>query len=133
MNENVKKIDRVTPPYPFEAYSHVVGPLSKEEGSGFLFTIPDLPGCMSDGETIEEAIENGRDAFYSVVSALSDMGREIPAPSLRPNSISVPASSGKFIARIPKSLHAQMTARAKAEGVSFNALVISFLSAGMAR
>ncbi|MCM1512529.1 MAG: type II toxin-antitoxin system HicB family antitoxin [Oxalobacter formigenes] len=132
MSEDVKKVSRVSPPYPFEAYSHVVGPLSEEDGGGFLFTIPDLPGCMSDGSTIEEAIENGRDAFYSVVSALSDMGREIPVPNLRPDSISIPDSSGKFVARVPKSLHAQMTARAKAEGVSLNSLVISFLAAGMA-
>ena len=49
---SVKNIKKVEPPYPFEAYTHVVSPLSAEDGGGFLITFPDLPGCMSDGETI---------------------------------------------------------------------------------
>ena len=36
--------------------------LPVEEGGGYLIEFPDLPGCMSDGETIEETIENGKDA-----------------------------------------------------------------------
>ena len=44
--------------YPFE-----VRPLSEEEGGGFLLSFPDFAECISDGETIEEAIENGRDAL----------------------------------------------------------------------
>ena len=40
--------------YPFE-----VLPLSKDEGGGYAITFPDLPGCRSDGETPEKAIENG--------------------------------------------------------------------------
>jgi len=133
MSNNAKKIKRVVPPYPFEAYSHVIGPLSEDDGGGFLLTIPDLPGCLSDGDTIEEAIENGRDAFHAVVSALADMGREIPKPSFRHEDTHLPEASGKFVTRIPKSLHAQLAARAKAEGVSLNTLVLSFLSSGMAR
>ena len=40
----------------FEDYSFEIRPLSEEDGGGFLITFPDLPGCMSDGETPEEAI-----------------------------------------------------------------------------
>ena len=36
--------------------------MTEDEGTGYLVTFPDLPGCMSDGETIEEAIENAADA-----------------------------------------------------------------------
>ena len=36
----------------------VVEPLPIEEGGGFLATAPDLPGCMSDGATPEEAVSN---------------------------------------------------------------------------
>ncbi len=43
-------------------YPFVMRPLSPEEGGGWLITFPDLPGCMSDGETPEEALENGKDA-----------------------------------------------------------------------
>jgi antitoxin HicB len=44
-------------------YPVIVSPLSDEDGGGFLATVPDLPGCMSDGETPAEAIENVRDAI----------------------------------------------------------------------
>jgi antitoxin HicB len=36
-------------------YSAIIRPLSKEEGGGYLIEIPELPGCMADGETVEEA------------------------------------------------------------------------------
>ncbi len=44
-------------------YPMVIAPLSEEDGGGFVAYFPDLPGCMSDGETREEALENGLDAF----------------------------------------------------------------------
>lgn len=44
-------------------YPVVIRPLSQDEGGGYLATFPDLPGCMSDGETPEEALKNARDAF----------------------------------------------------------------------
>jgi antitoxin HicB len=133
MTESVKTIPRIEPPYPFEAYAHIVSPLSAEDGGGFLITVPDLPGCMSDGETEAEAIASGRDAFIGVVSALADMGREIPAPTFRPEDIEAPNASGKFVARVPKTIHAKLTARAKAEGVSLNTLVLAFIAEGLGR
>lgn len=80
---SVKNIKPVEPLFPFEKYMHEMTPLSKEDGGGFMITFPDLPGCMSDGETIEEAIQNGRDAFIACISALVDMGRAVPPPSAR--------------------------------------------------
>lgn len=49
-------IPHIEPPYAFEAYAHVVEPLAEEDGGGYLTTFPDLPGCLSDGETMEEAL-----------------------------------------------------------------------------
>ena len=106
--------------YPFE-----LRPLSDEEGGGWLVTYPDLPGCMSDGETPEDAMANGKDALDAWLSAAAEVGREIPAPGDLP--------SGKFMARVPRSLHARLSARAKQEGVSMNALVSSFLAEGLGR
>lgn len=126
-------IPRIVPPYPFEAYAHIISPLSAEEGGGYLITFPDLPGCMSDGETEAEAVENGRDVFVAVVSALHDMGREIPAPSFSPDDAAAPAVSGKFVARVPKSIHAKLTSRAKTEGVSLNTLVLTLIAEGLGR
>ncbi len=133
MSDQVKKIPRIVPPYPFEAYSHIISPLSAEEGGGFLITFPDIPGCMSDGETEAKAVKNGRDAFVAVVSALHDMGREIPAPSFSPDDATAPSVSGKFVARVPKSIHAKLASRAKTEGVSLNTLVLTFIAEGLGR
>lgn len=133
MSEDVKAVARIKPPYPFEAYAHIVSPLTDAEGGGFLLTMPDVPGCVSDGETEAEAVANGRDAFMAVVSALADMGRPIPAPSFRPEEAQTPAASGRFVARVPKTIHAQLATRAKAEGVSLNALVLAFIAEGLGR
>ena len=51
--------------YPFE-----VRPLSSEEGGGYLVSFPDFAECISDGETVEEAMENGRDALKATIAAL---------------------------------------------------------------
>jgi antitoxin HicB len=106
--------------YPFE-----IRPLSKVEGGGFLISYPDFSECISDGETVEEAIANGREALTAVIAALEAKGFPVPAP----NSGGV--ASGKFVARVPKTLHAQLTARAKAEGVSLNTLVLTLLAQGL--
>jgi len=106
--------------YPFE-----LRPLEQEEGGGWLIVFPDLPGCMSDGETPEEAVANGRDAVSAWIKAARDADREVPNPGERP--------SGKFIARIPTSLHTRLAARARQEGVSMNALVTAFLAESIGR
>ena len=129
----IKTIPEAVPPYPFEAYSYVIGPIAAVDGGGFLFTMPDFSGLMADGATVEEAVAQGRDAFVSVVSALVDMGREVPAPALRADDFAPASASGKFVARIPKTLHTQLTTRAKVEGVSLNTLVLTFIAEGMGR
>jgi antitoxin HicB len=127
----VKKIKAVTPPFPFEAYSHIISRIPDEDGGGFLITFPDLPGCMSDGATEAEAVANGRDAFRAWVAARTDAGKEIPEPVYRPDT--TPEMSGKFVTRLPKSVHAKLAARAKAEGVSLNTLVLALVAEGLGR
>jgi predicted RNase H-like HicB family nuclease len=63
-------------------YSVVVAPLAVEDGGGFLATVPDLPGCMRDGETPEEAIAHVWDAIAAWIEAARDLGRPVPPPSL---------------------------------------------------
>ena len=106
--------------YPFE-----VRPLSKEEGGEYSIYFPDLPGCWSDGATPEEAIENGRDALQSWLAVAQEFGDDIPRP--------FSAVSGRFVQRVPRSLHARLIARAKAEGVSLNTLVVSLVSQGIGK
>jgi antitoxin HicB len=125
----VKKVKAIEPAHSFEEYMHEIAPLAQEDGGGFLMTFPDLPGCMSDGETMEEAMANGRDAFVAWISAAADMGKPIPEPTAKP--VELIEASGKFVARLPKTLHARLVARAKQEGVSLNTLVLTFIAEGL--
>ncbi|WP_137156292.1 type II toxin-antitoxin system HicB family antitoxin [Rhizobium sp. FKL33] len=61
----------------------IVTPLSAEDGGGFLATVPDLPGCMSDGETPEQAIANVREAIDDWLDESRALGRAAPIPTTR--------------------------------------------------
>lgn len=126
-------VKSISPPYPFEAYAHIIEPIPENDGGGFLITFPDLPGCMADGATETETIEAGRDAFLSWISAVADIGDAIPKPVFTTASVIPLPSSGKFVQRVPKSIHAQLVAKAKQEGVSLNSLVLSFIADGLGR
>ena len=128
----VEKISRVRPPYPFEDYRFEIRPLSRAEGGGFLISFPDLPGCFSDGETIPEAVKHGKEAFQSWVSARLHDRLPVPEPS-RHEERPLDAYSGRFVQRIPRSLHAELAARAEAEGVSQNSLVLALIANGLGR
>ena len=108
--------------YPFE-----IRPLSDVEGGGFLISFTDFSECISDGETIEEAIQNGVDALQETIAALESMNLAVPEPG------SGGSYSGKFIQRVPKSIHARLVTRAKQEGVSMNSLVTSILAESLGR
>jgi len=62
-------------------YPLIVEPFPPEDGGGFIALVPDLPGCMSDGETPEEAVSNVQDAISAWMEAARDVGHAIPAPS----------------------------------------------------
>lgn len=55
--------------------------LSPEDGGGYLATVPDLPGCMSDGESREQAAHNVGDAIAAWIEEARALGRTVPAPS----------------------------------------------------
>ena len=61
-------------------YRFVVRPLSEDDGGGYLVEFPDLPGCMSDGDTVEDAISNAVDAMTAWLEAMREAGRPIPNP-----------------------------------------------------
>ena len=100
-------------------YQFVVRPLSKEEGGGYLVEYPDVPGCMSDGETIEEAIRNGRGALRDCIEVFKDSGRRVPKPSI---------AAAQWRQRLPRTLYAKLTKQAENEGVSINSLVTAMIA-----
>jgi antitoxin HicB len=109
-------------------YPAVVRELDPKEGGGFLAEIPDLPGCVSDGETAEEAVANVYKAALEWIDAAEKLGRQIPDPSDKSGSY-----SGKWVQRVPKSLHRTLATEARREGVSLNTLVIGFLAESVAK
>jgi antitoxin HicB len=107
-----------------DSYPFTIRPLSEEEGGGFAIEYPDLPGCISDGDTKEEALANGYDAVKSYLLSCAKHGDPIPKPS---------EASGQWRQRVPRTLHARLAARARQEGVSLNALVTAMIAEGLGR
>jgi len=102
-----------------------IRPLAPEEGGGYLVEFPEYPGCISDGESPEEAIREGRDALTSYLHTLEELGRPIPKTG--------DVYGGQWRQRVPKSLHAALARRAEREGVSLNMLVTTLLAEGLGR
>jgi antitoxin HicB len=88
--------------------------LWRAEEGGWVVRVKELPGCVSQGETPEEAIEMIQDAMQGWLEVSLEMGDAIPEP--RPEE----DYSGKFVVRVPKSLHRQLVDAANREGVSLN-------------
>ena len=61
-------------------YAIRIEPLPCGEGGGFLVTVPDLPGCMADGETVEAAIAQAHDAFKAWAGAEQQDRGTLPTP-----------------------------------------------------
>jgi len=104
-----------------------VRPLTQEEGGGYLVEFPDLPGCMSDGETVAEALANAAEAQATWLAAMQEAGRPIPMPG----ADLAEGYSGKWVLRTPRSLHRSLAERAKREGVSLNMLAVALLAEGL--
>lgn len=64
-----------------DGYAVLIERLGIEDGGGFRATVPDLPGCMSDGETREAAAHNVSDAIAEWIVEARALGREVPNPS----------------------------------------------------
>ena len=53
-------------------YAVHIEQLAESDGGGYLATVPDLPGCMSDGATPEEALKNVQEAIASWIEAAKE-------------------------------------------------------------
>lgn len=92
-----------------------------EEG-GYVVSFPDLPGCLTMGDTVEEAIQNAEDAKRIWIEAAIEDGIKINEPNDLENY------SGQFKLRIPKSLHKSLSEHSKAEGISMNQYCLYLLT-----
>ncbi len=89
---------------------------------GYVASYPELPGCITCGDTAEEAIANAIDAKREWLAAAIEDGIKIPLPDAEENY------SGQFKLRLPKSLHKQLAEEAKRDGISMNQYCVYLLS-----
>ena len=106
-------------------YKIEISPASEGD---FVVSVPDLPGCISQGETIEEALKMIEDAKKAWIETALEEGVEIPEPTPAEE-----AYSGKFNLRIPRSLPRDLARKADEEKVSLNTLATYLLSSSMGK
>ena len=92
-----------------------------DEG-GFVARYPELPGCITAGDTLEAVVKNLNDAKIEWITAALEDGNTIPEPSTYDDY------SGQFKLRLPKSLHKLLADQSKEEGVSMNQYCVYLLS-----
>ena len=91
-------------------------------GTIFYGRILELDGCQSTGDTLEELYESLNEAMQGYLEAKLENNLPIPMPQTTSNY------SGKFVVRLPKSLHQKLAIEAEREGVSLNQLALYKLS-----
>lgn len=105
-------------------YPFTLRRMTKDEGTGWIVEFVDIPDCVGTGDTIEEAVECGREALDAWLAAASDYDIAIPEPS---------TGTGRWLQRAPKSLHKKLVVQARDEGVSLNTLVLSLLAEALGK
>ena len=92
------------------------------EESGYVASYPELPGCITCGETIASAVANSEDAKKEWLLAAIEENIEIAEPE------SADSYSGQFKLRLPKTLHKTLAEDSKKEGVSMNQYCVYLLA-----
>jgi predicted RNase H-like HicB family nuclease len=111
---------------PLSDYLAVQYPLEiiADEEGGYVIVFPDLPGCLTQVEEIEEVPAAANEIRELWIETEYERGNDIPPPSY-PEEY-----SGKFNLRIPRSLHRRLAESARRDGVSLNQYVMSLLDRG---
>ncbi len=99
-------------------YTYIINQVNDESGTYFYARVLELDGCQSHGDTFEEAYENLRDAMLGWIELKIKDKEDIPLPK------SADTFSGKFVIRMPKTLHQKLVIEAEKEGVSLNQLAL---------
>lgn len=95
-------------------YTKLIQEINDESGHYFYGKILELDGCQSTGDTIEELYESLNEAMEGYIEIKIEKGLPIPEPD------QTDSYSGKFVIRLPKTLHKRLAIEAEREGVSLN-------------
>ena len=96
--------------------------IEDQDEGGFVVSFPELPGCITCGETMESDISNAMDAKKTWLESAIETGIEIHEPD------NLEEYSGQFKLRIPRSLHRSLVEHSKREGISMNQYCVYLLS-----
>jgi predicted RNase H-like HicB family nuclease len=103
-------------------YNIVIKYIEDESGKYYFARVQEFDGCMSHGYTPEEAAKNIREAMELWIEMKLENGYPVPLPEQEQKF------SGRFMLRLPKSLHAKLSREADREGVSLNQYALYKLS-----
>lgn len=98
--------------------------LSPERDAGYMATIPDLPNCLARGSSPEEALKALSEEKKNWLWKRLRNGESIPEPADKDTLL----PSGKWVQRVPRTLHKRLATLAEKEGVSLNQLVTSIIA-----
>lgn len=99
------------------------------EDDEYVFRVPELPGLVTGGATLEEAYALLEDAKRAWIATALEVGRPIPEP----HDEDVPRKSGRFSVRVAPAIHTALVEEAERQGVSLNDLVSGALAIVAAR
>lgn len=94
--------------------------------NGYLAKAPELPGCITEGDTEADALVMLNDAMAGWFEVMLRSGEPIPEPQ----AMQV-VYNGKYLFRMPKTVHRELAERAEAEGTTINQLVLTYVSRGL--
>lgn len=101
--------------------------LIREDETTWFARVVELPGCMTEGDSATDAVAMIQDAMAGWIELALNDGRSIPQPSPRDEF------SGKFVVRVPKSLHRDLVAAAARDQVSLNQFIATELARSVGR
>jgi antitoxin HicB len=101
--------------------------LQNDPEQGWFVRVKELRGCMSAGDTAEEAVTMIQEAMAGWLEVALEEGLAIPEPRAEEDY------SGKFVVRVPRSLHRQLVQAAANDGISLNQYINVALAQAVTR
>jgi len=115
MRENEELINEyLNKPYALE--------IIRDPGGYYVGSVKEFDGCMTQGETEQETLDSLKEVMRLWIATAFNHGVKIPEPTIDKEY------SGKFLLRIPKSLHRRLAITAEDEAVSLNQYIVYILS-----
>lgn len=102
--------------------------LRRDDEGDVVASIAELDGCIAHGSDEAEALRNLRDALAAWLESALDGGQAIPPPEIQEE-----LPSGKFVVRLPRSLHQKLNRLAKRDDVSLNQVMVVAATEHLAR